>query len=222
MNKRKFTTAAVFTLLTTALIATALSPVVAAELQHKADEKATEQAQANKDAFKVSEDALMTMRNVGGARLALFNGTPDRAQIYADAAVTRAGATLRDADKFAVDIKQPETDAEKYIPYNSSLSVAESFIPTEKNLKHITKANGQMHKGETENAVETLRVNGIDVSLTTEFLPIMSAKTQIENAARLIGDGKYYQANLVLKNVEDSVITKVVDYGAVPKDSGKS
>ncbi|MCG6937167.1 MAG: YfdX family protein [Gammaproteobacteria bacterium] len=222
MNKKKLTTAALLAVITTGLAATVLTPVVAAELQHKADEKTMEQTQTKQDYIKVSDDALMTMRNVGGARLAIFDGAPDRAQIYVDAAVTRASATLRDADKYALDIKAAKNDGEKYVPFNAGLSVAETLVPNKENMKHISRANGQMHKGQTKKAVETLKVNGIDVALSTELLPIKAAKVEIEDAAKLIGDGKYYQANLVLKSVEDSVITEVFNTDAIPKTADHS
>jgi len=222
MIKKKLKTAALLAVITAGLAATALTPLVAAELQHQATDKTAEQMKAEQDSFKVSEDALMTMRNVGGARLAIFNGTPDRAQLYADAAVTRADATLKDADKYAVDIKASAKNGDKYVPFNTDLTVAETFKPTKENLEHISMANRHMQKGETKKAIETLKVNGIDVAMTAELLPVQSAKTHIEDAAKLIGEGKYYEANLALKAVENSVVTEMFDTGAMPKDSAHS
>jgi hypothetical protein len=222
MFKKKLTTAALLAVITTGLAATALTPVVAAELQHQAAEKTTEQKKADQDLIKVSDDALLTMRNVGGARLAIFNGSPDKAQVYADAAVTRAAAALKDADKYALDIKASKKDGQQYLPFNAGLTVAETLQPTKEKLEHITKANMHLHKGETKQAMETLKVAGIDVALNTELLPIQSAKTHIDDAAKLIGEGKYYEANLALKAVEDSVITEVFNTDAIPQNKAKS
>jgi hypothetical protein len=222
MIKKELKTAALLAVITAGLAATALTPLVAAELQHQTTDKTAEQMKAEQASFKVSEDALMTMRNVGGARLAIFNGTPDRAQLYADAAVTRADATLKDADKYAVDIKASAKNGDKYVPFNTDLTVAETFKPTKENLEHISMANRHMQKGETKKAIETLKVNGIDVAMTAELLPVQSAKTHIEDAAKLIGEGKYYEANLALKAVENSVVTEMFDTGAMPKDSAHS
>ena len=222
MIKKELKTAALLAVITAGLAATALTPLVAAELQHQATDKTAEQMKAEQDSFKVSEDALMTMRNVGGARLAIFNGTPDRAQLYADAAVTRADATLKDADKYAVDIKASAKNGDKYVPFNTDLTVAETFKPTKENLEHISMANRHMQKGETKKAIETLKVNGIDVAMTAELLPVQSAKAHIDDAAKLIGEGKYYEANLALKAVENSVVTEMFDNSAMPKDSAHS
>jgi hypothetical protein len=222
MIKKKLTTAALLAVITTGLAATAMTPVVAAELQHQAAEKTTESKKADQDLIKVSDDALMTMRNVGGARLAIFNGTPDKAQLYADAAVTRVDATLKDADKYALDIKEAKQNGDKYVPFNADLTVAESFKPNKENLEHISKANMHMNKGETRKAIDTLKVNGIDVALTTELIPIQAARTHIDDAAKLIGEGKYYEANLALKAVEDSVVTDIFNTDAVPHTKAQS
>ena len=222
MIKNKLTTAALLAVITTGLAATALTPVIAAELQHQAAEKTTEQKKEDQDFIKVSDDALMTMRNVGGARLAIFNGTPDKAQLYADAAVTRVNATLKDADKYALDIKESKLNGDEYVPFNTDLTVAETFKPNKENLEHISSANKHMQKGETGKAIQTLKVNGIDVALTTEMIPIQAARTHILDAAKLIGDGKYYEANLALKAVEDSVVTDIFNTDAIPHTMAQS
>ena len=49
MNKSKFATGAILALITAGLAATALTPVVAAELQHKSDQPTMQQTKALKD-----------------------------------------------------------------------------------------------------------------------------------------------------------------------------
>ena len=222
MIKKKLTNAALLAVISTGLAATALTPVVAAELQHQAAENTTEQKQADQDIIKVSEDAQMTMRNVGGARLAIFNGSPDKAQIYADAAVTRAAATLKEADKYAVDTKASKKDGQKYVPFDSGLTVAETLEPGKEKPEHNTMANRHTHKGVTKKDIEALKVEGVDVAVTADLLPIQTAKTQIEEAAKLIGEGKYYEANLALKAVEDSVIVEILNTDSMQKDKASS
>jgi hypothetical protein len=218
MKKKTLIATALTAVITTGLVATALSPVIAAELQ----EKAAQQTKVAQDSIKVSEDALMTMRNVGSARLALFNGSPAKAQIYTDAAVTRATATLNDADKYALDINASKKDGEKYVPFNAGLTVAETLEPNNERLKAIANSSKPQGKSESQKATEPLKVDEIGVAVSTELLPIQAAKTHIEDAAKLIGEGKYYQANLALKAVQDSVITEIVDTSAIPKNETHS
>lgn len=222
MNKKTLTAAALITAISTGMAATALSPVIAAELQAKADENSTEQTKSDQDLIRVSEDALKTMRDVGGARLAIFNGLPGQAQVYIDAAVSRSAAALKDADKYALDIKASKKDGEKYVPFNTGVTVAETLEPNKEKQNNTTRANRHMHKSDTQNAMDTLKVDDIDVALAAELLPIQTAKTHIDDAARLIGEGKYYEANLALKAVQDSVVTEILDADAVQNNEAHS
>lgn len=222
MKKKTLVAAALTAAISTGLVATAMSPVIAAELQAKANENAAEQTRADQDMIKVSEDAQVTMRNVVGARLAIFNGLPGKAQVYTDAAVTRANAALKDADKYALDIKASKNDGEKFLPFNAGLTVAEIFEPGKDKSNHTARANRHLQKGETKKTIETLKVDDVNVALSAELLPIQAAKTHIEDAAKLIEAGKYYDANLALKAVEDSVITEIIDAGALQQSKASS
>lgn len=220
--KKTLIATALIAAISTGMAATAMSPVIAAEHQANADENSTAQTKSDQDLVRVSEDALKTMRDVGSARLALFNGLPGQAQVYIDAAVTRSAAALKDADKYALDLKASNKDGEKYVPFNAGLTVAETLEPSKEMQKHTAGANRHMRRSETKKAMETLKVDEIDFAIATDLLPIQTAKTHIEDAARLIGEGKYYEANLALKAVQDSVITEILDTDAVPNDEANS
>jgi hypothetical protein len=222
MKKKTLIAAAMTAAISTGLVATAMAPAVAAELQAKADENTAEQTRADQDLIKVSEDALMTIRNVGSARLALFNGLPSKAQVYTDAAVTRAAATLKDADKYSLDIKTSKKDGERYVPFSTGLIVAETLEPDKEKHEHIALDNKHRHKVESQKAMEALKVDEIGMAVSTELLPVKTAKSYIEDAAKLIGEGKYYQANLSLKAVQDSVITEIIDTNTIPKNEKHS
>jgi hypothetical protein len=171
---------------------------------------------AEKDFVKVSEDALMTMRNVRGARLAIFNGQPDKAETYVDAAVTRVEAAVKDADKYALDTKEPMTE-DMYVPFDAGLTVAESFVPSEEKMKHISQANEHLRKGEKKEAIEVLKLGDVDVAIAAKLIPVQLAKQRIDDAAKLVGEGKYYEANLALKSVEDAMVVETFAIDAVPK-----
>jgi len=211
MNSKKLITAAMTTAISTMLVTAAMAPVLASEQQSTVAKSETEQTKTEQDLVKVSTDASMTMRNVDDARLALFNGLPDKAQTYTDAAVTRAAATLKDADKYALDINALKQDGEKYVPFDASVIVSELLEPDKEKSEQIAKGDKQSNDSESQTTLESLKVDGIDVALTTDLLPIQTAKIYIEDAAKLIADNKYYEANLALKAVEDSVITEIIN-----------
>jgi len=222
MNKKSIMAAAVAAALATGMVTSAMSPVFAADTQAKAAEANGEQNASDQDLIKVSEDALTTMRNVHGARLAIFNGSPDKAQTYVDAAASRVAATMKDVDKYALDLKKPVKGDDEYVPFNASLAVAETMVPNEEKMKSIAKANEHLHKGETKKAIEVLKLGEIDVALTADLVPLKLAKAHIDDATKLIGEGKYYEANLALKAVEDAVVIERFAIDAVPQVKGKT
>ena len=224
MSKKQLLAAAIAAALSTGMVAAGMTPVLAADNPVKDATAAKEQAVTKtegKDFIKVSEDALMTMRNVRGARLAIFNGMPDQAQTYADAAVARVAATMKDADKYAVTTKAPHRD-DTYVPFNASLTVAGDIVPSEEEMKHIAKANEHLRKGEKKEAMEVLKLGEVDVAIGAELLPVKLAKQNIDQAAKLVGEGKYYEANLALKSIEDAIIVETFAIDAAPKADGKS
>jgi len=234
MQKKRLLAIAVATALSTGMVATGMSPVFAADAPSKgseavgkeqpkgeaSNEKKAAEEKAEKDFIKVSEDALMSMRNLNSARLAIFNGLPERAQTYVDAAVARGGAAVQDADKYALDIKAPKAE-DRYVPFNANLTVMNTYVPSEENEKHIAKANAHLHKGEKKEAIEALKLGNIDVAVTTSLVPVQFAKEHIDEAAKLLDDHKYYEANLALKAVDDAVVVETFAIDAVPKPKTK-
>ena len=220
MIKKQLLAGAIATVLSIGMIASVTTSVFAAEdqpatTQASAKDKAANKA-ADKDFVKVSDDALTSMHDVHGARLAIFNGEPQKALTYVDAAVTRIGAAVKDADKFALETKAPKTD-DSYVPFDANLTVLNAFEPTKEKAEHIAKANEHLHKGEKQEAIKSLKLAEIDVAVTTSMIPVQFAKERIDQAAKLVAAHKYYEANLALKSVDDSVLVETYAVDAVPK-----
>ena len=223
MIKKQLLAVAIATTLSVGMIASVTSSVFAAEDQPAAtDTSAKEQAvneAADKDFVKVSEDAMTSMHDLHGARLAIFNGQPEKALTYVDAAETRIGTAVKDADKYALDTKAPKTD-DSYVPFDASLTVLNAFEPTQEKKDQIAKANAHLHKGEKQAAIEDLKLAQIDVAVTTRMIPVKFVKEQIGQAAKLVADHKYYEANLALKAVDDAVVIETYAIDSVPKPKG--
>jgi hypothetical protein len=221
MNDKSLLAAIIAATVSTSLLAGGTTTVSAANTQtQEASAKAAEQPaskSAEKDLVKVSKDALMVMRSVRGARFAIFEGQPDEARKNVDAAVTEVASTIRDANQFAVDTKAPARKDDTYVPYDAALTMADSFVPTDESMKHIAKANEHLHKGEKKEALETLKLGKVDVAITTGLMPVKFAQQHISDAARLLGEGKYYEANLALKAIDDAVVIETIAVDATPK-----
>ena len=213
MKKKALLVTAIAAAVSTGFIATGVTEVMAATDQTQETSAKT----AEKDLVKVSNDAMMVMRSLRGARFAIFDGQPAEARKDVDAAVTEIANTVRDADKFAVDTKTPARKDDTYVPYDATLTVADTFIPTEENKKHIAKANEHLQKGQKKEALEALKLGNVDVAFTTWLIPVKFAQQHINDAAKLIADGKYYEANLALKAVDDAVVAELIGVDETPK-----
>lgn len=236
MSKKTILAVTIATILSTGITASGMTSVFAADNSMSDKAPAKEQVTGQKsdhmtktvgqDLIKVSDDALISMRDVHNARLAIFNGEPVRAQTYVDAAVTRVDAAVEDADKYALDIKAPKAE-DRYVPVDASLTILDDYKPTgdksnasarsSAKARHIAKANAHLRKGERKEAIETLKLGEIDVAVSTELIPVKFAREHITEAAKLIGDGKYYEANLALKAVDDAAVYQTFAIDATPK-----
>jgi hypothetical protein len=235
MTKKNLLAASIAATLFTGMIASSMSSVFAADnppastkaqakeqvANEKSDQEKTQSVAAEKDFVKVSEDALFSLRDLHSARLAIFNGQPERARTYVDAAVTRIGAAVKDAEKYAIDTKEPKEKG-RYIPFDANLTVMDTYEPTEAKAKHIAKANAHLQKGENKKAMKELKLGEIDVAISTSLVPVQFAKEHIEEAATLLGEGKYYEANLALKAVDDAVVVQTFTTDALPKTMAKT
>jgi hypothetical protein len=56
----------------------------------------------------------------------------------------------------------------------------------------------------------------IDVNYTRWWLPIAPSAAHFEQAIKLANENKYYEANLALKSIEDSVTIDSISFGDLP------
>jgi cellobiose-specific phosphotransferase system component IIA len=234
MSKKHILAATIATVLSTGLVAGTMSQVFASDHSGNARKMATEPAmgmkqddtKADQEMVKVSEDAMLSMRDVHSARLAIFNGQTELARTSVDAAVTRINAAVREGEQYALDVKDPKSE-DWYVPFDASFTVMDVFEPTNTNTKaqdqdHIAKANQHLNKGEQKQAMEELKLGETDTAVSAGLVPVKFAQEQIAEAARLVSDGKYYEANLALKSVDDAVIVQTFAIDEMAQVQGDS
>lgn len=164
--------------------------------------------------IRLSEEGSKAARSISMARVAIFDGQSQEAAKLIEQAKTTLITAAKDADKLA--IKKPDkADAEPMIPIDARLTMADDFILTPEKRTKIDKVNEHLKKGETKQALEILRPAEIKLTLTTLFMPIEATSKAVDQALQLLGDNKYYEANLALKKAEDGWIVdsqSFVDY----------
>lgn len=146
------------------------------------------------------------MRSIRAARLAIFNGQPEVAtQMVQDAQKEMKTAEGMNPTHAITDKKAP-TEGDAYLPFDLSLGLAEGFKPKPDKQQLLDKANEHIATGDTKKAVDELKLANIDVAISAALVPVKAGVAHLDDAAKLIGEKKYYEANLALKAVDDSVI----------------
>jgi hypothetical protein len=229
MNKKKLLSTTIATIFATGIVATgagssfamAQTPTAHAVSKDQTTSAKTDPKtkKAEQDLVKVSQDALLSMRDIRNARLALFDGDTDQAQTYVDAAKTRIDIANNEANKYALDIKAPKAD-DSYVPYDTALTVMDSFEPKQTKARHTPTSRKRPHHSKQKKGEETLKLSDTDVVLSTDMIPVDFARQHINEASSLVKEGKYYEANLALKAVDDSVFIQTYALENVPKVKG--
>lgn len=206
-----------------------LSTLARAEQAAAASEKAKDAviaAAAPKDGAEsallhLSQDGFSAVRAVRAARIALFNGKPELVAQLLDSAETSLQAAEKEAPSFTVKVSETvngknaetATESEKLdlIPIDATLALADDYVPTHEKKAHIAKANEHFKKGEQKAAMEELRLAEVDLNYTRVLMPIEATKKHVDQARKLLGEHKYYEANLALKAVEDGLTVQTVN-----------
>jgi len=246
MNRKNLIAVALSSALTVGTAASWTNSVMAADSANAEEsntpEKAAENA-ADPELVRLSQDAGVTMQDVQGARLALFNGQTARARVYLDAAAARVAQAVEEASDYALN-KDAKAGEDMMVPFDASLTLAEALSPkagaegaaqagakagdgagnaadansnAETPAAPLAKANRHLQAGDTEQALEDLQVREYDVLLAASIVPVKFAQAQIDSAVELMDEGDFYAAGLALKHLEDAVVVNTVVLEAPPK-----
>jgi hypothetical protein len=176
---------------------------------------------------KVSLEGFAAMRAIHAARVAIFNGQPKVANEWLNRAQSELQTVAKNAPLYittteasvngkvvADDMTVTKTN---WIPIDSQLSLSDTFVSSPKNAKHIQKANQYFKNGQGKEAVEELRLASIDVRCTRALMSLTTTTNCVAEAVKLVGQQKYYEANVVLKTAEDGVVMDSTNLFATPK-----
>ena len=179
---------------------------------------ATTAAAIEKDAqfIRTVDDAFRALREVRAARIAIFNGSPEAASELVSAASKDLQAAQMSAKDFAVATSKGNQSGDSYLPVDMSISLAEGFVATEEKSDKLKAANAHMMKGETKKAAEVLKLANIDVSVAAALIPANASVGHAKDAERLIAEKRFYEANLALKAIKDSVVVESYGVDSLP------
>ncbi len=103
------------------------------------------------------------------------------------------------------------------MPVDAQLTLGDDFVATPTKASAVTEANKNLAQGDQKGALEKLKLAHVDVNFTMAVLPLNTTIANVDQAAALIGQGKYYEANAALKTAQDNMRFDVIDAVAVPR-----
>lgn len=211
MSKKRILATSIAMLLSTGLIAVGAGSAFAGDEGAGAGAQAgQEAAKSEMERVKVSEDTMLSMRYVNNARLALFNGQLETARTDIDAALTRIDVAVNEAEQYAMDVKAPKQD-DWHVPFDTRIAMldvyerddAKADAPSGKTAHHGSQ-------GKKDQGDETLKLDEVDLAVSTGLVPVKFAKQQIVDASSLLEKGDYFKANLALKAIDDAILIQTI------------
>lgn len=183
----------------------------------------------------MSEQGNKAFREIGLARLAIFDAKPAAAaQLVTAAQASPAKAKTDNTayNKAESELKMPPALAGKqppasgttpiaWLPIDGSLSLTDEITETPEKKAAIAKANEHLKKGDRIKAIEVLKLADINVAYSVLVAPLDKTVDGVNKAAALLKADKYYEANEALKNVQDNVRLDWYDVNAVPTAQAK-
>ena len=226
-----------------ALVLTTILGGTAIAAEQAAQQSTAQTSMIDKDVGKLSKDGAKGYRDLQLTRLAIFEANPAQAKdmiakaqaAFAKAKTDDAQFTKAEADlKTQVDLAnhkrtmQAATPESKpgskeqvaWVPVDAQLTLGDDFVATPEKASAVTEANKNLAHGDQRGALEKLKLAHVDVNFTMAVLPLNKTISDIDQAATLIEQGKYYEANAVLKTAQDAVRFDVIDAVAVPQKAG--
>lgn len=191
----------------------------------------------DKDVGKLSKDGAQALQDIQATRIAIFNAEPDQAKSLIqkardemqkaakdDSVFMKAVSELTPAKKAEPGDKAEANKAEAnkadatkpiaWLPVDSQISLGEDFQATPEKMAAVADANQSLKNADRKGALEKLALADVDVKFTTAVLPLEQTTNDVNKAADLIDQGKFYEANALLKGATDHAMLNIVDiYG---------
>jgi hypothetical protein len=139
---------------------------------------------------QVSKEGFTALQDMRHARVALFDDQIEGAEKYLENAKKNLDAAEKKAPELTVSAKSKteETPRTDFIPIDAWLVLSEDFIPSPEKKEKINAANEHLKKGETDKAVEILRLADIGVSVTRLLMPLKLTMAHLDGALAMLKD----------------------------------
>lgn len=223
-----------------ALVLTTILGGTAFAAEQAAQQNSAQMTTADKDVGKLSKDGAQGFRDLQMTRLAIFEANPTQAKdLIAKAQAAFAKAKTDDAqfNKAEADLKTQadlsgqkgmtqssssatkpaSTDQVAWVPVDAQLTLGDDFVATPEKASAVTEANKNLAQGDQKGALDKLKLAHVEVNFTMAVLPLDKTMSDVDQAASMINQGKYYEANATLKTAQDRMRFDVIDAVTPPQ-----
>lgn len=173
-------------------------------------------SQAGRNAI---DEIVLARSHLNDGRPDLARGELNKAQMALLTAKAEA-PTFVDQTRIMVQGKQVGEESSKVhsdlIPVSNDVVLAENFKLTKKHEPILAKAKEFLAKGDHKRAAETLKAGDVDVVVNRIWMPIGSTEKLLDKAISQVAKKDYYDANLTLKTIRDSLQVDTVKVDVPP------
>ena len=104
----------------------------------------------------------------------------------------------------------------EWLPVDASITIDEDFSASPEKKAAVADANKTLSKGDRNGSIEKLKVSGVNIDVAVLAVPLNDTIAKVQQAANMINDGKYYEASQLIKQVQDSARSDVMDFNGMP------
>lgn len=166
----------------------------------------------------ISQQGQQAFMDVVAARQDLFEAHVDQAKQQLAAAESalqtaqtdktaylKSARDLRGQDGKLMQVSAQDAKATAWLPIWSGMALRDDYVATPAKNQAVVQANEKIQQGDTKGAGEILKVAGVDVDYSTAVLPAQEILDLVHRANQELGHEQYWQANLTLKQVQNSL-----------------
>ncbi|MGE6323251.1 YfdX family protein [Pseudomonas oryzihabitans] len=166
----------------------------------------------------ISQQGQQAFMDVVAARQDLFEAHVDQAKQQLAAAESalqtaqtdktaylKSARDLRGQDGKLMQVSAQDAKATSWLPIWSGMALRDDYVATPAKNQAVAQANEKIQQGDTKAAGEILKVAGVDVDYSTAVMPAQETLDLVHRANQELGHEQYWQANLTLKQVQNSL-----------------
>lgn len=104
-----------------------------------------------------------------------------------------------------------------WLPVDGAISINEDYTASAGKSAAVADANKSLKSGNRKEAMEKLKLAGMDVDVALGIVPVQYTLDHIQKAAQLVNDGKYYEGSQELRQLAEAEHFDVIDISGMPK-----